>query len=171
MHFGLTSFAESGSLWSHQLATGETTLINASCAAVDPKEYVVEQVEVTSDDGTPVTMFLTRRSDLRPDGNQPVLLYAYGGFDIPITPSFSVLHASWLASGGVLAVPNLRGGGEYGRTWHDAGRRACKQNVFDDYCACARWLASSGWSRASRIAISGGSNGGLLVGACLTQHP
>jgi prolyl oligopeptidase len=82
-----------------------------------------------------------------------------------------VLHASWLQSGGLLAVPNLRGGGEYGRAWHDAGRLALKQNVFDDYCAAARWLESSGWSKASRTAISGGSNGGLLVGACLTQHP
>ncbi|HXS63018.1 MAG TPA: prolyl oligopeptidase family serine peptidase [Streptosporangiaceae bacterium] len=171
MHFGLTSFAESGSLWSHHLATGETTLIKPSSAAIDPADFVVEQVKVASGDGTPVTMFLTRRADVQPDGNRPVLLYGYGGFDIPITPSFSVLHAAWLASGGVLAVPNLRGGGEYGRAWHDAGRLALKQNVFDDYCACARWLESAGWSRASRIAISGGSNGGLLVGACLTQHP
>ncbi|HET7015050.1 MAG TPA: prolyl oligopeptidase family serine peptidase, partial [Streptosporangiaceae bacterium] len=171
MHFGLTSFAESGSLWSHHLATGETTLIKPSSAAIDPADYVVEQVKVASGDGTPVTMFLTRRADVQPDGNLPVLLYGYGGFDIPITPSFSVMHATWLASGGVLAVPNLRGGGEYGRAWHDAGRLELKQNVFDDYCACARWLESAGWSRASRIAISGGSNGGLLVGACLTQHP
>jgi prolyl oligopeptidase len=171
MHFGLTSFAESGSLWSHQLATGETTLIRPSSAPINPADYVVEQVKIASGDGTPVTMFLTRRADLDPNGNQPVLLYGYGGFDIPITPAFSVLHATWLASGGVLAVPNLRGGGEYGRAWHDAGRLALKQNVFDDYCAAARWLESSGWSRASRIAISGGSNGGLLVGACLTQHP
>jgi prolyl oligopeptidase len=171
MHFGLTSYAESGSLWSHQLAAGETTLIRPSSAALDPADYVVEQVKVTSRDGTQITMFLTRRADLRPTGDLPVLLYGYGGFDIPVTPAFSVLHASWLASGGLLAVPNLRGGGEYGRAWHDAGRLALKQNVFDDYCASARWLESSGWSKASRIAISGGSNGGLLVGACLTQHP
>jgi prolyl oligopeptidase len=123
MHFGLTSFAESGSVWSHQLATGETTLVTPSSAAIDPADYVVEQVKVTSADGTPVTMFLTRRADLKPTGDLPVLLYGYGGFDIPITPAFSVLHASWLASGGLLAVPNLRGGGEYGRAWHDAGRR------------------------------------------------
>lgn len=171
MHFGLTSFVESGSLWSHNLETGETTQVEASSAAIDPADYVVEQVTVTSGDGTAVTMFLTRRSELQPTGDQPVLLYGYGGFDIPVTPEFSVLHAAWLASGGVLAIPNLRGGGEYGRAWHDAGRLARKQNVFDDYCAAARWLESSGWSRAGRIAISGGSNGGLLVGACLTQHP
>jgi prolyl oligopeptidase len=100
-----------------------------------------------------------------------VLLYGYGGFDISITPSFDVLHAAWLEAGGLLAVANLRGGGEYGRTWHEGGMLAVKQNVFDDFCACASWLAESGWSRADRIAIQGGSNGGLLVGACLTQHP
>lgn len=171
VHFGVTSFAESGSLWSHRLATGETKLLRPSDAAIDPDGFVVEQVHVTSADGTDLTMFLTRRGDLRPDGNQPVLLFGYGGFDIPITPSFSVLHAGWLAGGGVLAVANLRGGGEYGRAWHDGGRLAVKQNVFDDLCACATWLASSGWSRPGRIAIYGRSNGGLLVGACLTQHP
>jgi prolyl oligopeptidase len=171
MHFGVTSFAESGSLWSHRLGTGETKQLRRSDAAIDPDSFTVEQVTVTSADGTDLTMFLARRSDLRPDGDQPVLLYGYGGFDIAITPSFSVLHAGWLASGGVLAVANLRGGGEYGRAWHDAGRLAVKQNVFDDFCACARWLASSGWSRPGRIGIYGRSNGGLLVGACLTQHP
>jgi prolyl oligopeptidase len=116
-------------------------------------------------------MFLTRRRDARPDGQAPALLYAYGGFDIPITPQFSAFWAAWLDGGGVLAVANLRGGGEYGRAWHEAGRRAAKQNVFDDFCACARWLAASGWSSADRTAITGASNGGLLVGACLTQHP
>jgi prolyl oligopeptidase len=171
MHFGLVSFAESGSLWSHQLATGETAMVRPSSAPIDASDFVVDQVEATSADGTAVTLFLTRRRDVRPDGDRRVLLYGYGGFDVPITPSFSVLHAGWLDDGGVLAVANLRGGGEYGRGWHDAGRLAAKQNVFDDFAACARWLVSSGWSRASRIAISGGSNGGLLVGACLTQHP
>lgn len=171
MHFGSTSFAESGSLWSHQLATGETKLIRPSDAAIDPEDFIVEQVEVTSADGTALTLFLTRRRDAAPNGDQRTLLYGYGGFDIPITPSFSLLHAAWLAGGGVLAVANLRGGGEYGRAWHDAGRLAVKQNVFDDFCACARWLESAGWSRPSRTAISGRSNGGLLVGACLTQHP
>ena len=171
VHFGLSSFAESGSLWSHDLSTGETKLIRPSLAAIDPVAYVVEQVKVTSGDGTAVTMFLTRRRDLEPTGDQPVLLYGYGGFDVPVTPEFRLLHAGWLDRGGVLAVANLRGGGEYGRAWHDAGRLAVKQNVFDDFCACARWLESSGWSRADRIAIMGASNGGLLVGACLTQHP
>jgi prolyl oligopeptidase len=171
MHFGLTSFAESGSLWSHDLATGQTIMIRPSSAPIDPASFVVDQVEVTSADGTALTMFLARRRELAPTGRQRVLLYGYGGFDVPVTPSYRLLHAGWLAGGGVLAVANLRGGGEYGRAWHDAGRLAAKQNVFDDFCACARWLVTSGWSRPSRIAITGGSNGGLLVGACLTQHP
>src|SRR5262249_40894465 len=112
-----------------------------------------------------------RRADIEPTGDVPVLLYAYGGFDVPVTPAFKMLHAAWLRCGGLLAVANLRGGGEYGKAWYDAGRREFKQNVFDDFCACARWLASSGWSRHDRIAIIGGSNGGLLVGACMNQHP
>jgi prolyl oligopeptidase len=118
-----------------------------------------------------VPVFLTRDRDLVANGELPVLLTGYGGFNVPIAPYFSVPHAVWLEQGGVLAVANLRGGGEYGRAWHDAGRLANKQNVFDDFCACARWLADSGWSSSERIAIKGGSNGGLLVGACLVQHP
>jgi prolyl oligopeptidase len=100
-----------------------------------------------------------------------VLLYGYGGFDIPITPAFSVPTAVWMERGGMFAVANLRGGGEYGQEWYDAGRLASKQHVFDDFCACARWLSESGWTVAARTGIYGGSNGGLLVGACLTQHP
>jgi prolyl oligopeptidase len=171
MHYGVTSFTESGSVWSYRLSSGEASEVEASAARFDPAKYRTEQVFVPSLDGTPIPVFLTARDDLRPTGDVPVLLYGYGGFDIPVTPSFSVLHAAWLAGGGLLAVANLRGGGEYGKAWHDAGRLAVKQNVFDDFCACARWLAESGWSRPDRIAITGGSNGGLLVGACLTQHP
>jgi len=171
VHFGVTSFTESGSLWSYQVATGTATRARPSTARIEPGKYATEQVFVTSDDGTPVSVFLTRRSDLQPTGDVPVLLYGYGGFDISITPWFSVLHAGWLETGGLLAVANLRGGGEYGRAWHEGGMLAVKQNTFTDFCACARWLAESGWSRAGRIAIAGGSNGGLLVGACLTQRP
>ncbi len=171
MHFGVTSFAESGSLWSYRIAAGEADEVGASTARIDPGKYLTEQVFATSADGTAISVFLTRRADLEPTGDVPVLLYGYGGFDIPITPSFGVLHAAWLETGGMLAVANLRGGGEYGRAWHEGGMLAVKQNVFDDLCACAGWLAESGWSRADRIAIQGASNGGLLVGACLTQHP
>jgi len=171
VHFGVTSFTESGSVSSHRLSTGETGVLQPSGARLDPGTLRTEQVLVPSDDGTEVPVFLVRRADLAASGDVPVLLYGYGGFNIPVTPSFSVFFAAWVESGGLLAVANLRGGGEYGRSWHDAGRLAAKQNVFDDFCACARWLASSGWSRPDRIAILGRSNGGLLVGACMTQHP
>ena len=171
IHFEVTSFTESGAILSHDLPTGQTTVIRPSAAKFDAAAYVTEQVHAPSADGTLVPMFLTRRRDLAADGNAPVLLYGYGGFDIAITPGFSPLWAAWLDRGGLLAVANLRGGGEFGRAWHEAGVLGRKQNVFDDFCGCARWLAAAGWSRPERIAIMGGSNGGLLVGACLTQHP
>jgi prolyl oligopeptidase len=171
IHFETVSFTESGSLWSHQLATGQTKLIRPSSARIDPAAFVTERVLAPSADGTLIPVFLTRRRDLAPDGDAPVLLYAYGGFDLAITPGFSALWAAWLDRGGLLAVATLRGGGEYGHGWHQAGLLGRKQNVFDDFCGCARWLVASGWSRGDRVAIMGGSNGGLLVGACLTQHP
>jgi prolyl oligopeptidase len=171
MHFSTTTFTDPGSIWQHELATGRTKIIERAAAAIDPDSYVTEQVFAESADGTRVPMFLTRHRDVIPDGRAPALLHAYGGFYVPITPGFDPHMAPWLERGGVLAVAILRGGGEYGRAWHEAGRRANKQHVFDDFCACARWLASSGWSSRERIAITGGSNGGLLVGACLTQHP
>lgn len=171
LHFIVTSFIDSGSLWEHDLATGETRLLSASGAADGRPALVSEQVFVTADDGVSIPLFLTHRADLQATGEVPVLLYGYGGFDISITPRFSVGWTAFVERGGVLAVAVLRGGGEYGRAWHRAGILANKQRVFDDFCDCARWLAESPWSRPERIAISGGSNGGLLVGACLTQHP
>jgi prolyl oligopeptidase len=171
MHLGIESFTESGSLWSYRVSSGVLTELRPSTAAFDPAKYETEQVLAPSQDGTAVPMFLIRRAGLEPAGDVPVLLYGYGGFGISVTPWFSVMHAAWLAGGGMLAVANLRGGGEYGKAWHDGGKLAVKQNTFDDFCGCARWLAESGWSRQDRIAITGGSNGGLLVGACLTQRP
>ncbi len=171
LHFGVTSFTESGFVWSHRLSTGETAVLRRSGARLAAEDLSTEQVLVSSADGTAVPLFLIRRADVAASGEVPVLLYGYGGFNIPVVPSFSVLFAAWAESGGLLAVANLRGGGEYGRSWHNAGRLGAKQNVFDDFCACARWLTSSGWSRPDRIAIMGRSNGGLLVGACMTQHP
>jgi prolyl oligopeptidase len=169
--FEVVSCTQSGSLWSHDLATGRTELVRGPAVELDPDRFVTERVYVTLADGGAMPMFLTRRRDLRRNGAAPVLLYGYGGVGIPITPSFSVPWAVWVERGGLLAVASLPGGGEYGRAWYESGRLASKQNVFDAFCACARWLVSSGWSRARRIAINGGSNGGLLVGACLTQHP
>jgi prolyl oligopeptidase len=171
VHFEVESFTESASLWRHDLRSGQTTLLRPAAVSLSPGDYVTERVQVASADGTAVPMFLTRRRDLQRRGDIPVLLYGYGGVGVSITPEFSPAWAVWIERGGMLAVASLRGGGEYGRDWHDAGRRGSKQNVFDDFCACARWLADSGWSKASRIAINGASNGGLLVGACLTQHP
>ena len=171
VHFAVVSFTASAGLWSHDLRSGDTVLVRAATAALDPAEFVTERASVTSADGTVLPLFLTRRRDLPRDGDAPVLLHGYGGVGASITPAFSPLWSAWVERGSLLAVASLRGGGEFGRRWHEAGRRASKQNVFDDFCACARWLASSGWSRPGRIAINGGSNGGLLVGACLTQHP
>lgn len=171
VHFRVTSFIESGAVWSYDLVTGETAKLHASAVRVDPGDYLTEQVFAAARDGTRVPMFLTRRKDVAPTGEVPAILYGYGGFDIPITPSFSLPFAVWMERGGLLAVANLRGGGEYGRAWHDGGRLAQKQQVFDDFRACARFLQESGWSRPGRTAIYGGSNGGLLVGASVTQHP
>ncbi len=134
-------------------------------------DFVSEQVFVTSDDGTEVPLFLTRHRDVTPNGDVPALLHGYGGFQIPVGPTFRPEWLAWMERGGLLAVASLRGGGEYGKAWHDAGRLANKQNVFDDFAACLRWLAGSGWTRPERIGISGRSNGGLLVGATITQHP
>ncbi len=171
LHFGTTSHTDSGSIWVHDLARADTRRILMGQARVEADAVCTEQVVVNSADGTRIPLFLTHRRDVRPTGEVPVLLYGYGGFGVPITPTFSVAHAVHVERGGLLAVAVLRGGGEYGRHWHDAGRRDRKQNVVDDFIACARWLGEEGWSQRDRIAITGASNGGLLVGACLTQRP
>ena len=165
VHLGVTSFTDSGSLWAHDLARGSVRRTFAPTAAIDTESFVTEQAFVESTGGVQVPVFLVHRRDTAPSGDVPVLLYGYGGFNIPLTPAFSALRAVWVERGGLYAVANLRGGGEYGREWYDAGRRAGKQNVFDDFAAVARWLGgASGWSRPARVAIHGGSNGGLLVG-------
>lgn len=138
---------------------------------IDPSRFVVEQVFYPSRDGTKVSMFLVRSKELKKDGNNPVLLYGYGGFNVSLRPSFAASIYPWLEAGGIYAVPNLRGGGEYGRAWHEAGRGHRKQNVFDDFIAAAEHLVEAGWTRSERIGIMGGSNGGLLVGAAMTQRP
>ena len=166
-----TTFAAPAVVLAVRMADGAVREVRRGALAWDPADYVSEQVFVGSPDGTRVPLFLTRRRDVAPDGEVPTLLYGYGGFHIAVGPTFKPEWLAWMERGGLLAVASLRGGGEYGKAWHDAGRLEHKQNVFDDFAACARWLADSGWSRAERIGISGRSNGGLLVGASLTQHP
>lgn len=171
LHVGVTSFIDPASVWSCDVTTGGITRLRDSALPIDADAFVVTRASAPSTDGTEIPMFLVHRKDTTPDGTVPTLLYGYGGFDIPVTPTFNAGRLVWVERGGLLAVANLRGGGEFGKEWYDAGKLANKQNVFDDFAGCARWLAASQWTRADRIVINGGSNGGLLVGAVLTQHP
>ncbi len=139
--------------------------------AIEVKDYTSEQIWYNSKDGTPVSMFLVYRKDLKKDGNNPVRLSGYGGFNYSQTPYFSTSNIVWLEAGGMLAIPNLRGGGEYGKKWHEAGMKENKQNVFDDFIAAAEWLIKNKYTNPEKLAISGGSNGGLLVGAVTVQRP
>jgi prolyl oligopeptidase len=165
------SFVTPSAVLAVRMADGAVREVRRPSLAWSPDDFVSEQVFVTSGDGTQVPLFLTRRRDVTPRGEVPTLLYGYGGFHITTGPGFKPEWLAWMERGGLLAVASLRGGGEYGKVWHDAGRLDNKQNVFDDFAACLRWLAASGWTRKDRIAISGRSNGGLLVGATITQHP
>jgi prolyl oligopeptidase len=137
----------------------------------DPSQFETMQVFVTSRDGTRVPAFIVAKKGLTLDGNNPTLLYGYGGFSVSLPPSFSALRMSFLEQGGVYVQANLRGGAEYGEAWHQAGMKEKKQNVFDDFIAVAEWLIANGYTRSERLAIQGGSNGGLLVGAIMTQRP
>lgn len=170
--FGFSSYTVPPSVYRVDLATGTAPVLWRRVAAdFEADRYVVEQVHVPSKDGTPVSMFLVRRHDLGPSRPRPTYLTGYGGFAISMVPSFSRSLLLWLERGGVVAVPNLRGGGEYGETWHQAGMLARKQATFDDAIACAEWLVAEGWTTPALLAAQGGSNGGLLMGALLTQRP
>jgi prolyl oligopeptidase len=151
--------------------TGKLEPFRAPKLKFDPNDYVTEQVFYTSKDGTKVPISLSWKKGTKKTGDVPTYLYGYGGFDIALTPSFSVPNLVWMEMGGLLAVPNLRGGGEYGEAWHQAGTKLHKQNVFDDFIAAAEWLVAEGWTKRERLAIGGRSNGGLLVGAVMTQRP
>ncbi len=169
--YSFTSFTTPPAIYRYEISSGLSTLIRSPQVAFDPGEYDTSQVFFASADGTLIPMFLTHRKGLVRDGQNPTYLYGYGGFDISLTPSFSPAQIVWLEMGGLLAVANLRGGGEYGAAWHQAGTKAKKQNVFDDFIAAAEWLIAEKYTSTPRLAIGGGSNGGLLVGACLTQRP
>jgi prolyl oligopeptidase len=169
--FSYADFATPTRIYALDVKTGATWLVREPKFAGDVSPYVTEQVFYNSKDGTRIPMFLVHRRDLVRNGHNPVMLYGYGGFDISMTPSFAPSTVAWLEMGGVYAVANLRGGGEYGAAWHIAGTREKKQNVFDDFIAAAEYLVRERYTEPEKLAIRGGSNGGLLVGAVLTQRP
>ncbi len=169
--YSFTNYVTPTRIYRYNIETGESELYKEPKVAFDPDRYETKQVFVKSKDGTKVPMFVTSRKGLKLNGKNPTILYGYGGFDISLTPGFSVANLVWLEMGGVYAVANLRGGGEYGLRWHEAGMRDNKQNVFDDFISCAEWMIEKDYTNTSNLAIRGGSNGGLLVGACMTQRP
>ncbi|HUD63556.1 MAG TPA: prolyl oligopeptidase family serine peptidase [Candidatus Sulfotelmatobacter sp.] len=169
--YAFTSFISPTTVYRYDPQAGKSSIFRQPKVDFDASQFETKQVFYNSKDGTRVPMFLTYKKGLKLDGQNPTLLYAYGGFDISMTPSFSVPTIVWLEMGGVYALPNLRGGGEYGEDWHLAGTKAKKQNVFDDFIAAAEWLIANRYTSTPKLAIRGGSNGGLLIGACLTQHP
>lgn len=169
--YSFTSFTNPGAVYRLDLGTGASRLWKKPKVDFDDSAYVTRQEFFKSKDGTRVPMFIVHRKDAPMDGSNRTLLYGYGGFQVSQQPAFSVARAVWLERGGILAVVNLRGGGEYGREWHEAGRKARKQNVFDDFIAAGETLIAKGYTKPANLAIQGGSNGGLLVGACMTQRP
>ncbi|KJD34014.1 prolyl endopeptidase [Tamlana nanhaiensis] len=170
-YFSFSNYYTPTSTYKLDLETGSYTLYWQPKIDFNPKNYTSKQVFYTSKDGTKIPMIITHKKDLQLNGENPTILYGYGGFNISLTPAFSITNAVWLEQGGVLAVPNLRGGGEYGKAWHDAGTKMQKQNVFDDFIAAAEYLIISNYTTSQNLALRGGSNGGLLVGAVMTQRP
>lgn len=169
--YSFTSFTVPSMVYRLDLATGASSVVSQPRLGFDVSQYVSEQVFVTSKDGTRVPLFLTYKKGLKRDGSNPLLLYGYGGFAISMEPAFSYSRIPFLESGGIYAQACLRGGSEYGEEWHLAGTKMQKQNVFDDFISCAEWLIENNYTSSAHLAIMGGSNGGLLVGACMTQRP
>ena len=169
--YNFTSFTTPVSIYRYNMKTGESEIFRQPKVDFNADEYETKQVFYASKDGTNVPIFITHKKGIKLDGNNPTYLYGYGGFNISLTPSFSVSLLIWLEMGGVYAVPNLRGGGEYGEEWHQAGMKLQKQNVFDDFISAAEWLITNNYTKPAKLAIGGGSNGGLLVGACMIQRP
>ncbi len=166
-----TSFTFPGAVYKYNVDTNESSLYRAPKVNFNPEDFVTEQVFYPSKDGTKIPMFLTYKKGLKKDGSNPVFLYAYGGFNISLNPSFSTFRIPFLENGGIYAQANLRGGGEYGEEWHVAGTKMHKQNVFDDFISAAEYLIANKYTSKSKVAIVGGSNGGLLIGACVNQRP
>lgn len=171
LYFSFTNYNTPGSSYKYNVETGDYEVYWKPEIDFDPDQYESHQVFYNSADGTKIPMMITYKKGLELNGKNPTILYGYGGFNISLTPSFSTVNAIWMEQGGVYAVPNLRGGGEYGKKWHDAGTKTNKQNVFDDFIAAGEYLISEGYTSSDYLAIRGGSNGGLLVGAVMTQRP
>ncbi len=171
LYYSFTSFTYPSSIYKFDIGTGTSELYTQPKVDFDPEAYETKQVFYESKDGTKVPMFIVHKKGLELNGNNPTYLYAYGGFNISLRPGFNTGRVHWLENGGIYAQPNLRGGGEYGEAWHKAGTKMQKQNVFDDFIAAAEWLIENNYTSSDKLAIAGGSNGGLLVGATMTQRP
>jgi len=171
LYFTFTNYITAGTIYSYEPKGGITEVYEKSKAKFNSDDYESKQVFYTSKDGTKVPMIISYKKGAKLNGKNPTILYGYGGFNASMTPGFSVANAVWMENGGVYAVPNIRGGGEYGKEWHIAGTQLQKQNVFDDFIAAAEYLIAEGYTSPGYLAIRGGSNGGLLVGACMTQRP
>ncbi|WP_299435477.1 prolyl oligopeptidase family serine peptidase [uncultured Aquimarina sp.] len=171
LYFSFTNYKTPGSIYKYNIAEGTSELYRKPKIDFNPEDYESKQVFYNSKDGTKIPMIITHKKGVELTGKNPTILYAYGGFNISLTPSFSITNAVWMEQGGIYAVPNLRGGGEYGKKWHDAGTKMQKQNVFDDFIAAAEYLIENKYTSSEYLAVRGGSNGGLLVGATMTQRP
>ncbi|MAN59153.1 MAG: S9 family peptidase, partial [Flavobacteriaceae bacterium] len=171
LYYNFTNYVTPGSIYKYNVETGNSELYQKPEIDFSPDNYESKQVFFTSKDGTKVPMIITHKKGIALDGKNPTILYGYGGFNVSLTPSFSITNAVWMEQGGIYAVPNLRGGGEYGKEWHKAGTQMHKQNVFDDFIAAAEYLIENNYTSSDYLALRGGSNGGLLVGATMTQRP
>ena len=171
VYYSFTSFTAPITVYRYDIASGNSTQLRDVTLPFDPTQFDTTQVFVTSKDGTTVPAFIVARKGLVLDGANPTMLYAYGGFNVSLPPNFSAMRVAFLEQGGVYVQANLRGGNEYGEAWHQAGMKEKKQNVFDDFVAVAEWLFAHGYTSSDKLAIAGGSNGGLLVGAIMTQRP
>lgn len=171
LYYIFRSYVYPPTIFKYNIASAKTTVYKKAGVKFDPAHYESRQVFYTSKDGTKIPMIITHKKGIQLNGNNPTLLYGYGGFNVSLSPNFSISNLAFMENGGVFAVPNLRGGGEYGDEWHDAGTKLKKQNVFDDFIAAAEYLVNNKYTSSKYLAISGGSNGGLLVGACMTQRP
>lgn len=171
LYYTFSNYKTPGNIYKYDIKNGTSELYRKPAIDFNPEDYESNQVFYNSKDGTKIPMIITHKKGVKLNGKNPTILYAYGGFNVSLTPNFSITNAIWMEQGGILAVPNLRGGGEYGKKWHDAGTKMQKQNVFDDFIAAAEYLIAQNYTSSNYLAIRGGSNGGLLIGATMTQRP